>query len=213
MDIEVIHNKDDLFRIRFDLIHKAPDLFRPIHCGSGFLYRMDNPPGVGLDEAEHADCSIAYIFRIYLRGIPRTHRQRLPAVAKNLVRLFVHAPDRVAGVIRKLVNVQNILHVCHKVRVLLRRDAPIGIQVRPDFIALHYPSDRGTAEAFFKDGYAFLCQKRNRPTRIPLRWRGACRCYDFRLHLAGGFQACRIGIRVPCGCNCRPPGAHVRNTF
>ena len=96
MDIEVIHNKDDFFRVRFDLIHKAPDLFRPIHRGSGFLHRMDNPPGVGLDEAEHADCSIAYIFRIYLRGISGTHRQRLPAVAKNLVRLFIHAPDRVA---------------------------------------------------------------------------------------------------------------------
>lgn len=77
------------------------------------------------------------------------------------------------------------------------------IQVRPDFIALHHPSNCGTAQALFKDGYAFPCQKCNRPTRMPFRWCGTGLCYDFRLHLARGFQACRIGIWISYGCNWR----------
>ncbi len=67
-------------------------------------------PAKWLYKSKYAAGAIPDIFRINFPVIARPHRKWLPCIPQKLVRLFVHTDNRTHGVVRKLIDIKNILH-------------------------------------------------------------------------------------------------------
>jgi hypothetical protein len=102
MGVQVIHDKNNLLGSGINLIYKAANLFCPVNNCPGLFYRMNNPSGMWLDKAKYADRAITYVFGIYFCSVSRTHKQWFPFISKNLIRFFVHTPDREPFIIWQL---------------------------------------------------------------------------------------------------------------
>ena len=71
------------------------------------------PASKRLDKRKDAAGAVPYIFGIHLLNIARTHRQGVFGIVRQPVWLFAH-PDRMLRVIRKLVDIKDILHACYE---------------------------------------------------------------------------------------------------
>jgi hypothetical protein len=63
-------------------------------------------------------------------GLAGARRDRRPGVADELLARLVEADHRAVGVVGALVDLQHVLHLADELRVGLRRDAPLPLQVR-----------------------------------------------------------------------------------
>ena len=134
MGIEVVHYKNDLFGIRVHDIHKVLNFLRPVNGCTMFPYTYMMCPAKWFYKSKYADRSISGIFGIRFTVIPGNHWQGLPGFAQKLVRLFIHADNRVLLVIRKLIYIKDILHAGYEFRVFFCRDTPVVVFVRSKFV-------------------------------------------------------------------------------
>ena len=130
MGIEVIHYKDDSFSIRVHDIHKVLDLLCPVKSRPMLMDTGMMSASKRLDKRKNAASAVPYIFGIHLLNIAWTQRQGISGIAQHLVWLFVHAYDRTLRVIRKLINIKNILHACYEFGIPLFGDTPVFASVR-----------------------------------------------------------------------------------
>ena len=136
MSVEIVHNKDDLFGIRFDLINEITYLFSPVNRSTCLFHRMKNLSGMGLYETEDTCRAVSYILRVDLLCIARAHGDWFSAFTEKLVWFFVHTPKRPLRIIGQLIKVEDILHVSDKISILFRWYAPVFIQMRMDLVTL-----------------------------------------------------------------------------
>ena len=147
-----------------------------------------------LDKTEDADSPVAFIFGIYLFDVARAHRQGLPCFAKDLIWLLVNAPQRVFGVIRLFVDIQDVFHPGNELGILFRRDAPVFIKMRMQSVVPQHASNGRYADRFFKDD--FLIQEFQSPPAIPFRRSRACFCYDPGFIRTRDLKPRGVGVRV-----------------
>lgn len=99
------------------------------------------PAGQRLDlHKKHGD-PMAHILVIDHPAMPGSHGDGRMHFTHQLLARLVHAHDRKTGIMRQLVNLQQILHGGDKRRVLVGRDFPVFAQVR---LQLVFFSDRCT---------------------------------------------------------------------
>ena len=134
MGIEVIHNKDDSICIRIHLINEIFDSLRPVSCSTVFPYTDVMTAAQGFNKRENTTGSIPYIFGINFFIIARTHSPGFPCFAKQLIGLFVHTDNGAERIIRKFINIKDILHRRYEVRIPYARNAPVVTAVRSKFI-------------------------------------------------------------------------------
>ena len=86
--------------------------------------------GKRFDFHEYFDSTVADIFGVNLRNRSRYGRSRRSDLPNKLFGGFIHAHDGKSWIIGPLVNVQNIFHIRHKLRVMIRWYLPTFAQVR-----------------------------------------------------------------------------------
>ena len=79
---------------------------------------------------------MAHILAILPRGLSRHHPLRIPNLPKQLLAKLIETHHRKTLITRAVVDLQDIFHVSHEVRVLLGRDAPALLQPRFDLVFL-----------------------------------------------------------------------------
>ena len=124
MGIEVIADQDHVFCLRIVLNEQDSDLGRPIAFGLSFPNAHSSPTIERFCKQEGIGSPITLIFVVISCWIVRRHWKRCLDLAKELKRFFVHADHRHLGVVRTLIEVDNILHPGNKLSVLLGWDDP-----------------------------------------------------------------------------------------
>ena len=131
MGIEVVGNKDNLFSSWIQGIGSVLEYLRKIQSRSGLCHNSFSPAGQRFGNHEYIRHPVADIYRIHLFGMARFTRDT-GFFYKLFVR-FVYADNGAQRIIRTLVNLQYILHFCHKISISLR-NAPFFHKPRLDFV-------------------------------------------------------------------------------
>ena len=129
MGVQIVAYEADERSLRVVHLKQLPDFVRPVNAGSVFTHTDMAPASEGFDKHENISGPIAFVFIVHTLGASRGCRQRPPRFLDELTRLFIHTHQRNIGVVRQTVQVQNILHPCHELPVLFRRNTPVGTQV------------------------------------------------------------------------------------
>ncbi len=110
MRIEVVTDQDHLLCIGIVLFEKMLHLMRPILLGSRFSYCYPAPLSQRLGEDEPTGDPVSPVLIVLPFRTTGLRRDRFPHLGMQLDRLFVHADDRVYGIIRSLVDLQHVFH-------------------------------------------------------------------------------------------------------
>ena len=131
MSVQVICDKDNLFRFGVQYIGCVSEHFRKIQCCPGFRHNRFSSACQRLGDHEDICDTITDIYGI--------HFLRLPWFTWNtdffykLLIGFIYAYNRIERIIRTLVNFQYILHFGHEFSICLR-NAPFLYKPRFDLV-------------------------------------------------------------------------------
>jgi len=117
MCVEIIHHKDDLFGIWVHGVHQIPDFLCPVDGCTVFPHTDMMCSSKWFHKGKYTDRSITDIFRIRFPVTSWNHWQGLSCFTQKLVRFFIHAYDWTFFIIRKFINVKDILHTGYEFRV------------------------------------------------------------------------------------------------
>ena len=133
MRIEIIHDKDDLFRFRIHHVHKVFHLFYPICCSPVL---SDTDMVFSAKEfyklRKYCMCHYRYIHNPLSCHCPNTQASfSVPPVSG---RFFILAYSRSFRIIRRSIDVEDIFHAGYKFCVFFQWDTPVGAAVRAKFV-------------------------------------------------------------------------------
>src|SRR5215211_397514 len=101
----------------------------PVH-GGPMLCHMHMPRAIErLREHEDVRRPIAFILVVHLLRLPWDSGERLPGLFDELDGLLVHTDQGHLGIVGQMIEVQNLLHMRHKLATLLRWDDPAFAQM------------------------------------------------------------------------------------
>lgn len=125
MGIEVIHDQSNEGDVRVAYSQQLLNLECPICRGALQLGISMAYSGKRFRKQKNAASSMPLILKILLGYRPGTDRERFARFAKHLIRLLIHADQGDVGIIREVIEFQNIFHAGYKSRVFLWRNAPV----------------------------------------------------------------------------------------
>ena len=124
MGVEIITHQDHLVGIGITVIQQVLDLVRPVDCGAVFRDIDRPPPCQGLGEQKHVGRPHPFVFVIVPQWLARLGGQGRARFLDERHRLFVHVAQRVSWIMGALIEIQDILHVGSKVRLVLWGNHP-----------------------------------------------------------------------------------------
>ena len=130
MRVEVITDQADTVGLRILAVQELLDLRGPVHSRLVLADTDQAHPTQRLSEYEDGGGAIPFLLIVVALGFARFCRQRLPDLLGQLHRLFIHAHQRDLGIIGLLIDLQDILHMCHKLPTLRRWNDPHLPQMR-----------------------------------------------------------------------------------
>ena len=119
MRIEIVAHQEHLVGLGITVLKQVLDLVRPVDRGAVFRYVDRTPSRQGLGAQKHVGRPDAFIFIIITLWLARLGWQGRARFLNQLHRLFIHVDQRVSWLIRALIEIQDILHVGHKVGIVL----------------------------------------------------------------------------------------------
>src|SRR4030042_4675114 len=134
MGVQIIHNQAYLGRARIAFIKHLFDLHRPILSGAMFSDRYMAIAGQWFYFHKYFRNPVSNVFVVNAYRLSRYARYRLADFADHLFARFIHAHHRVVRIIRYVIDLQDILHMCYKGRTPFRRDFPVLAEVRLKFV-------------------------------------------------------------------------------
>src|SRR3990167_2084706 len=134
MSVEVINDKADFFGFRIVPIQKLFDFLCPVDTGSALSNTDFSPASKGFGKHKVRGRALAFIFIIVTFRLARFLRQCRTGFRDQLRRLLIHTNQGHLGIIGQTIQIQDVLHVSHKLRILLGRDYPAFSQMRLKFI-------------------------------------------------------------------------------
>jgi hypothetical protein len=125
MRIEVIHDQDDLFGIRIVQIRQLADEQSPLLRGP-----LSGHHGIALAPQrfagqKHIAHSLALVLVVLAGRFAWLYRQGITDIRQQLRIDLIHADLRSCGSVRARVDLQDILHVIHKLSICLGGNAPL----------------------------------------------------------------------------------------
>src|SRR5438270_3173617 len=117
MGVEVVHHQADHTRLGIDLIDQPADRLRKIQPGALLGHFDTASSGQRFDEHKQVRRPQALVLTVGALRVARFHRQWLADLAMHHQRLFIKTDLRSGGIIRLGIQVQDVLHGCHKVRI------------------------------------------------------------------------------------------------
>src|SRR5690606_3114156 len=145
MCIQIIHHQPDLNGVGIPLVKHMLDLLRPVLPGAAFRDCNMTLTGQWLHFHEDFSHAVPDIFVVHPHRLPRLAGYWRVNFADQLLAGFVHTYHRIIGVVRQMINFQDILHRGYKCRVPLRRNLPVFAEVRLKFV-------------FFKTRCTVMCE-------------------------------------------------------
>jgi len=124
MRIEMIAHPYHLGGIGITVIKQVLALVRPVDRGAVCRYVDRTPPRQGLGTQQHVGRPDAFVFIIITLGLARLGWQGRARFLHQLHRLFIPIDKRVPGIIGALLELRDILHVSHKVGLVLWGNHP-----------------------------------------------------------------------------------------
>ena len=132
--VEIVHHKRDPLGIRIPFINHCLDFFRPV-SGSPMLPDTNvTDTFQWLGEGKYAARAVSDILGIDLPVASGTHWERFSGLTEQLIRLLIHANDRMKSIVRSFVYVKNIFHTGYEFRVFFFGETPVVVSVRPQFV-------------------------------------------------------------------------------
>src|SRR5215471_16500080 len=130
MRIEVITHQAHPLSVWVVNLQQGADLMGPVH-GGPVRCHMHTPRALErLREHEDVCRPIPFILIVDLRRLAGSSGERLAGLFDELDRLLVHTDEGQRGIVRQMIEVQNLLHMRHKRATLLRGDHPAFAQMR-----------------------------------------------------------------------------------
>jgi len=124
MGVEIIAHQDHLVGIRITVIQQVLNLMRPVDSSAVFRDIDRPPPRQGFGEQKHVGRPNPFVFVIVPQWLARLGWQGRARFLNQLHRLFIHVDQRVPWIIGTLIEIQDILHVGHKVGIVLWGNHP-----------------------------------------------------------------------------------------
>ena len=131
MGVEVIGNKDYLFRSRIQGIGSVLEYPGKIQCRPCLRHNGFSPARQRFGDHKYIRHPVADIDRIHLFRLSWFTRDTL--FLYQLFVCFINTDNGAQRVVRALVNLQHIFHFCHKISVSFR-NAPFFYKPRLDFV-------------------------------------------------------------------------------
>ncbi len=134
MGIQIVHNQPHLSRIRITLIQHLLDLRCPIF--SGAMFCDGDMPFTSERFDLHKDFrhAVSDIFIVNALWVSRFAWYRFSNFTDHLFAGFIHANNRIVGIIWKMIYLQYIFHVGYERRASFWGNFPVFAAVRLKFV-------------------------------------------------------------------------------
>jgi len=136
MGVEIITHQDHRVGIGITVIKQVLDLVRPVDSGAMFRDVDRPPPCQGLGAQKYVGRPNPFVCVIVPQWLARLGGQGRARFLDELHRLFVHMDQRVSWIVGALREIQDILPVGDKVRMVLWGNHPTLVEVRLENIFL-----------------------------------------------------------------------------
>ena len=138
VDVQIVHNKNNLFNRGIYYIYQILYLLCPVNCSPMFTHSNMVSACQWFNHCKDTACSFSFILRIHFFIISKTHCLRIAYISQGLVWFLIHTDNRMHRVIRTLVYIKDILHGGNEFRISYRWQVPILAAVWFKFIFLTY---------------------------------------------------------------------------
>ena len=134
MSVQVVHHQGDLISLRKMNVREIPHAMSPINS-SAMIRHLEMPPAFqGSEQHEQVTDPGPLIFVVVSPRLSRTFRNGSPRLFDLLAVSFIHANQWARRIGWTLINFQDVFHRAHKIAVGLRRNAPLLLQPRLNFV-------------------------------------------------------------------------------
>lgn len=130
MSIQIVADQNYLFDSWIVNIEQLFDFKRPVYAGLALSYGYSPPVSQRLYKHKIVRRSLAFIFHVIAFWTARFAWNLRAGFCYQLHRLLIHADQGFLRIVRLFVQIQDVLHVSDKIRVLFWRDAPHLFEVR-----------------------------------------------------------------------------------
>jgi len=134
--IEIVHHQRHLDTLDIPRVQQVGHLPGPVLLPPLQPRRRLPKTCQRLAKHKNARRPIPLILIVHPRRMFHSRRNGTSRLLHQLHRLFIHTHHRILGIIRPRINLQDLLHGRHKLRILLRRNHPVPHRTSPDAVFL-----------------------------------------------------------------------------
>ena len=141
VSVEVVFDQDDFLRLWEHFLADEPQCLSVVQLGAGGVFGNEDFPHAKQRRIDHEGGGAAFadVFVVVARGCAGLAAQWRADFTKQLFAELVKTHQRVARILRALINFKHILHRRDEASVLFGRDAPALAQPRFDVFFFMLP--------------------------------------------------------------------------